>query len=203
MEVEQPSKRHAAELRAAVCEKYRAVSASAEGLFPYPVGRPSAEGLGYESDWLDAIPANVVDHFVGVGNPCSIRRPSEGQCVLDLGCGSGLDVFVASLLVGPTGSVVGLDLSPDMLAGARRQAVRWPLKNLEFVTGLIEDMPFETSSFDLVLSNGVLNLVPDKEAAFRETRRVLKPAGTLAVADLLVTESVPAEVLADVEAWST
>ena len=184
-------------------EKYRAVSESAEGCFTYPVGRRSAVGLGYEAAWLQAVPPEVVDRFVGVGNPFSIHRPCPGDRVLDLGCGAGLDTFVTAWLVGPQGRATGLDLSAEMLARARSAATGWSLGNVGFVEGLIEALPFEACSFDLVISNGVLNLVPDKKAAFREIRRVLKPGGRLAVVDLLVIETVPPEVLASEDAWST
>jgi arsenite methyltransferase len=200
---EQASETRAKALREAVRERYRAVSKSAAGCFTYPVGRPSAVGLGYEAAWLQAVPPEVVDRFVGVGNPFSIHRPRPGDRVLDLGCGAGLDTFAAALLVGPQGRASGLDLSAEMLARARSAAAGWPLNNVEFVEGLIEALPFEASSFDLVISNGVLNLVPDKEAAFREIERVLEPGGRFAAVDLLVIETVPAEVLASEDAWST
>lgn len=203
MPEEQPSADHAEALREAVRQKYRSVAQSAEGCFGYPTGRASALGLGYEPNWLEAVLPDVVDHFVGVGNPFSVHRPRPGHHVLDLGCGAGLDTFVAALLVGPAGRSTGLDLSSEMLAAPRALAAAWPLANVDFVEGLIEALPFDASSFDVVLSNGVLNLVPDKQAAFREIRRVLKPGGQFVAADLLVTEEVPAEVLAAEDAWST
>jgi arsenite methyltransferase len=187
------------ELRQAVREKYRSVSVQPEGPFPYPVGRPSALGLGYEPQWLDAVPDDVLDRFVGVGNPFRLVRPEPGQRVLDLGCGSGLDVFVAALLVGAAGRAAGVDLTPEMLAWPRRHA----RANTEFREGTVEALPFDDHSFDLVISNGALNLVPDKDAAFREIFRVLRPGGAFAAADLLVTSTVPEEVLAGLDAWST
>ena len=186
-----------------VREKYSAVSREPAGKFSYPVGRESALGLGYAPEWLAQLPAEIVDRFVGVGNPFSIRKPRPGERVLDVGCGCGFDSFVASGLVGPEGRVVGLDLSPEMLAFAREALGTRPLPNIEFKDGSVEALPFEDGSFDLVISNGVLNLVPDKNAAFREIHRVLRPGGTLAAADLLVIESIPEEVLADSDAWST
>lgn len=187
------------QLRQAVREKYRSVSVDPEGPFPYPVGRASALGLGYEAEWLDALPDDVLDRFVGVGNPFRIQRPEPGQSVLDLGCGAGLDVFVAAQLVGPRGRAVGVDLTPEMLAWPKQHAAA----NTEFHEGSVEALPFEDGSFDLAISNGALNLVPDKDAAFEEIFRVLAPGGVFAVADLLVTATVPEEVLAGLDAWST
>jgi SAM-dependent methyltransferase len=193
----------AEDLRQAVRERYRVAAASPEGRFPYPVGRASAERLGYEPGWLDRIPADVVDRFVGVGNPFRVRRPSAGERVLDVGCGCGLDVFVASILVGARGSAAGIDLTPEMVDRARAAAATWPPRNVSFEAGDVEAMPFPDASFDVVLSNGSLNLAPDKDRAFREIARVLRPGGHLAAADLLVVDTVPPETLASMDAWST
>ena len=197
------SNARAAELREAVREKYRQAAREPAGLFPYPVGRESALGLGYEPAWMDAVPADIVDRFVGAGNPFAVERPEAGERVLDLGCGCGLDVFVAAQLVGSRGRAVGIDLTPEMLASAERAAAAWPLGNVELRVGDVEVLPFGDATFDRVVSNGVLNLVPDKDAAFSEACRVLRPGGRFVVADLLVTETVPAEVLASLDAWST
>jgi len=200
---EPPSRVRAEEIQGAVREKYRLVSREPAGHFPYPVGRESALGLGYEPVWLDAVPGDIVDRFVGVGNPLGIRRPRAGERVLDLGCGCGLDVFVAAALVGESGRAVGVDLTPEMVAWAQRYAGACPDGNVAFLPCAAEDLPFEDGTFDLVISNGALNLVPDKGAAFAEAHRVLRAGGTFAVADLLVTESIPAEVLSSMDAWST
>lgn len=200
---EMPSNGRADTLRDAVCAKYREVAREPEGHFPYPVGRESALGLGYDPAWLEGIPAAVIDRFVGAGNPFTVERPAVGERVLDLGCGCGLDVFVASRLVGADGYVVGIDLTPEMLEGAQRATTDWPLANVHFHRCGIEALPFGEGSFDRVVSNGVLNLVPDKDAAFAEAFHVLRPGGRFVVADLLVTETVPDEVLASLDAWST
>lgn len=190
-------------LHEAVREKYRRVARDPQGHFGYPVGRESALGLGYEAAWLDAVPARVVDGFVGVGNPFAVERPTAGERVLDLGCGCGLDVFVASRLVGGEGYVVGIDLTPEMVEVASEAAARWSPDNVHVFLAGVERLPFGDGSFDRVISNGVLNLVPDKDAAFGEACRVLKPGGAFVAADLLVMESIPDEVLASLDAWST
>ena len=190
-------------LREAVKETYRRVAAEPRGRFPYPVGREGALALGYEAVWLDGAPADSVAAFVGVGNPFEVARPRPGDRVLDVGCGGGLDVFLAAEFAGPAGRAVGLDLSPEMLARARGALAGRPSAPIEFAEGSAEALPFPDGSFDLVLSNGALNLVPDKERAFREIRRVLRPGGVLAAADVLVEETIPESVLAGVDAWST
>lgn len=193
----------AAELRDAVKDRYRSVAERPDGQFPYPVGRASARRLGYAPEWLGAVPDRVVEHFIGVGNPFDIRQPRPGERVLDVGCGCGFDAWVAAGLVGPDGRVVGVDLTPEMLGLARRALAEQDPGNLELHEGGVEALPFDDESFDQVITNGVLNLVPDKDAAFREIHRVLRPGGILAAADLLVIDTVPEEVLADADAWST
>lgn len=191
------------QIRAAIRQRYRLVSECPTEQFTYPVGRESALGLGYEPDWLARISPAVIDRFVGVGNPFTLRKPRPRQRVLDLGCGCGLDTFVSGLLVGAEGRSVGVDLTPEMLEWPRGALGSWTLENVEFQEGNIEELPFEEGFFDLVTSNGVLNLVPDKVEAFREICRILKPGGTLAAADLLIEEKIPAAVLQDMDAWST
>lgn len=190
-----PAKRSCAgELRRAVRSKYREVAETPGGHFAYAVGRDGARALGYDPAWFAGIPEAVVDRFVGVGNPFSLRPLRSGERVLDVGCGAGLDVRIAAGRVGTKGIAVGLDLTLDMLAaGGLARSIQ----------GSVEQLPFEDGAFDVVLSNGVLNLVPDKSAAFAEIRRVLRAGGTLAAADLVVVETVPEEVLSDPAAWAT
>jgi len=183
------------ELRAAVLARYAGVAESAEGHFVYPVGRASAERLGYDMERVARLPARAVDRFVGVGNPLRLRPPRPQEFTLDVGCGAGLDTFLAAAMVGPGGRAIGLDLTAAMLPRPRANAV--------FVAGDAEHLPFADATFDLVTSNGALNLVPDKAAAFREIRRVLRPGGSLAIADLLVVATVPDKELASMDAWST
>jgi arsenite methyltransferase len=178
-------------IRGSVREKYRAVAERAEGHFPYPVGREGARALGYADAVLEAMPREAVERFVGVGHPLSLRAARPGERVLDIGCGSGLDVFIAA---STAALAVGLDLTREMLPRSRGRAA--------FVHGDVESLPFAPGSFDLVVSNGALNLAPDKRRAFREIARVLRPGGAFAAADLAVVDTLPASVLASMDAWS-
>lgn len=192
-----------AEILKSLKERYHAVASNPGGQFCYPTGRESALGLGYEPELLDALPGEIVDRFVGVGNPFSIRKPAPGDRVLDVGCGCGMDTFVAAVLVGEEGRSSGVDLMPKMLEWPKKFLPAWSLGNLGFEEGSAQELPFDDGSFDLAISNGVLNLVLDKDAAFREICRVLRPGGVLAAADLIVIEAIPEEILADKDAWST
>lgn len=189
-----------ADIRESVRKKYRDVAREAQGQFAYPVGWASAVGLGYRREWLDKVPAEIVDRFVGIGNPFGVRCPKPGERVLDVGCGCGMDTLIAGLLVGETGSAVGIDLTPEMLDPARRSG---HAPHIRFEEASVDELPFEDGSFDVVISNGVLNLVPDKDAAFREIARVLRPGGSFIAADLVVIETVPPELLCSMDAWST
>ena len=203
MHMEFPALERAAQLRASVMEKYAVVSRQPQGHFGYPVGTESIARLGYPAEWLAGVPAEVAHRFVGVGNPFCVRRAQRGEHVLDLGCGCGFDTFVAASLVGPEGEAVGLDLTPEMLEVARTAQAGTTITNLQFCEGDAEALPFADASFDLVISNGVLNLVPDKDAAFAEIGRVLRPNGAFVAADLVVAETIPDQVLASKDAWSS
>lgn len=181
-----------ATIRGGVAEKYRKVAVSPAGLFRYPTGEASARGLGYPPDLLAAIPPAIRERFVGVGNPFALGPLRPGDAVLDLGCGAGFDALVAAQLVGPAGRVVGIDLSPEMLAVAEAGRAEVGFSRVEFRAAAVEALPFPDASFDVALSNGVLNLVPDKPAALREIFRVLRPGGRLQACDIsLVGERLP------------
>ncbi len=197
-----PSKR-AEEIREAVKLKYRQVAESPTGYFAYPVGAEGALKLGYDPSWINLVPKAVVSRFVGVGNPFTIRTPKPGDRVLDAGCGCGFDTFIAASMTGISGSAVGIDITPEMLEIAKSASGSFQAGNVEFREGSIEQLPFKDRCFDLVLSNGVLNLIPDKQRAFKEIARVLRPEGSLLAADLLVIDKIPPEVLASTDAWST
>jgi SAM-dependent methyltransferase len=182
----------AAMIHQGVIDKYRKVAESPEGLFRYPTGESSALGLGYPAQIVGAVPADIRARFVGVGNPFALGAVRPGDAALDLGCGAGFDAFVAASAVGPTGRVAGVDLSLEMLAVAESGRAAAGLSNVEFRQADVEALPFPDASFDVALSNGVLNLIPDKPAALREVFRVLRPGGQLQACDMgLVGEEPP------------
>ncbi|MBI3122039.1 MAG: methyltransferase domain-containing protein [candidate division NC10 bacterium] len=181
-----------ATIREGIAEKYRKVAVSPGGLFRYPTGQASARGLGYPPALLAAIPRAIRERFVGVGNPFALGPIHLGEAVLDLGCGAGLDALLAAQLVGPAGRVAGIDLSPEMLAVAEAGRAEAGFPQVEFREASAEALPFPDASFDAALSNGVLNLIPDKPAALREIFRVLRPGGRLQACDIgLVGDNLP------------
>ena len=183
---------HAADrIRQRVAEKYRQVAVSPAGLFRYPTGAESARALGYPLDLITGIPPAVREHFVGVGNPFALGPIVPGEVVLDLGCGAGFDALVAAQLVGPGGRVIGIDLSPEMLAVARAGRAGTGFARVGLAEAQVEALPFADAAFDVVLSNGVLNLVPNKPCAVREIFRVLRPAGRLQACDIGLVRDEP------------
>ena len=177
-----------AAVRRGIAEKYRKVAVSAEGLFRYPTGDRSALALGYPAALVATVPSMVRERFVGVGNPFALGPIGLGEAVLDLGCGAGFDAFVAAALVGTSGRVAGIDLSPEMVAVAEIARGEAGVAHLEFREAAVEAIPYPDASFDVALSNGVISLVPDKPAALREIHRVLGPGGRLQVCDMALTD---------------
>jgi len=179
-------------IRLDILEKYRQVADSPAGLFGYPTGEASALGLGYPPALLARIPSTIRERFVGVGNPFALSEVRAGDSVLDLGCGAGFDALVAAQLTGASGAVAGVDLSAELLAIAKAGRVESGWARLDFCEAAIEALPFPDGSFDVALSNGVLNLIPDKPAALREIFRVLRPTARLQACDIgLVGEEAP------------
>jgi SAM-dependent methyltransferase len=178
-------------IRAGITEKYRKVSGSAQGLFRYPTGEASALGLGYPAEMIAAVPPPVRERFVGVGNPFALGDISPGERVLDLGCGAGFDAVVAARLVGLRGRVAGVDLSAEMLAVGEASRAQARLTHLTYQRADVEALPFVDQAFDVALSNGVLNLLPDKPAALREVWRVLRPGGRLQACDMGLIGDAP------------
>ena len=189
-------------LRAEVRDKYRAVAVEPAGSYHFHTGRLLAARLGYESDVVDALPEAAVESFAGVANPFALRRLGTGERVVDVGSGAGFDSFVAAGQVGPGGSVVGVDMTPEMLAKSRATAERLGLASVEFREGLAEGLPVGDGWADTVISNGVINLCADKRAVFAEIFRVLRPGGVLQFADIANGRPVPAEALRDIDLWT-
>jgi SAM-dependent methyltransferase len=182
-------------------QKYAEFSSSPEGKFAYPTGQAGLEGLHYDPEIIRKLPNSVVTNYCGVGNPFSLGPINSGETVLDIGCGAGVDTFVAAKKVGPEGKVIGIDMTPEMLARARKNLQETTLQNVSFHNASAEDLPFPDESFDVVVSNGVFNLIPDKARALREVFRVLKPHGRMMIADQILTGLLPADIKARIESW--
>jgi SAM-dependent methyltransferase len=189
-------------LRSAIQEEYAEVATSPEQGFHFHTGRPLAAMLGYDRFETDALPDSVVESFAGVGNPFVFGRLRAGETVVEVGSGAGFDAVLAARQVGPTGRVIGVDMTPAMLEKARANAARLALSNLEFRHGYMEELPVEDGVADVVISNGVINLSPDKEAVFREIARALKPGGRLQIADIVVTTAVPDAAKENIDLWT-
>jgi len=189
-------------LREQVRDKYREVAIDPNGSFHFHTGRPLAARLGYEPEAVKALPDRAVESFAGVGNPFSLRRLQPAERVIDIGSGAGFDTFVAAGQVGPAGQVIGVDMTPEMLAKSMATAEVLGYGQVEFRQGLAESLPVEASWADVVISNGVINLCADKRAVFEEVRRVLRPGGWLAFADIANGRPVPPEALRDIDLWT-
>ena len=190
------------ELRKEVRSKYREVAEEPTAEYHFHTGRDHALRLGYPATPLDQLPEEACEAFAGVGNPFFWGGPKPGERVVDLGSGAGMDTFLAALLVGPTGQVVGVDMTPQMLERSRALAERLGLGNVEFREGFIEDLPVEDAWADVVISNGVINLCPDKLGVYRQVFRALRPGGRMTVADICLERPVPEEALRDIDLWT-
>lgn len=188
-------------LRRAIQEEYALVAAEPERDFHFHTGRRLAAIVGYDEEWLDGVPEATIASFAGTGNPFSLGALMPGEHVVDVGCGAGIDSIIAARMVGPTGSVIGLDMTPAMVEKARAGAKEAELNNLDFRQGLAESLPVADSWADVVISNGVLNLFPDKLAGLQEMARVLKAGGRLQIGDILVQKPVPEKGKQDINLW--
>jgi arsenite methyltransferase len=191
-----------ATLRTQVQEKYRDVALDPHGTHHFHTGRALAARLGYEPRVVDGLPDRAVESFAGVGNPFSLRRLEPGERVVDVGSGAGFDSFIAASQVGVTGRVVGIDMTPEMLAKSRAIVEHLEFSHVEFREGLAEAMPVESGWADVVISNGVINLCADKQAVFAEIFRVLRPGGLLQFADIANGRPIPVEAMRDVDLWT-
>jgi SAM-dependent methyltransferase len=189
-------------LREQVKSKYREVAADPTRTYHFHTGRGLARRLGYEDDAVDALPDRAVESFAGVANPFALRRLAPGERVVDIGSGAGFDSFLAAAQVGPTGRVVGVDMTPEMLEKSAATGTELGLDHVEFRAGLAESVPMEDSWADVVISNGVINLCADKHAVLSEIRRVLRPGGWLQFADIANGLPVPEGALRDIDLWT-
>jgi arsenite methyltransferase len=188
-------------LREEIEKTYTDVSTEPGKDFLFPTGRGWAEDLGYPSE-LARVPERSVESFAGVANPHVLGRIEAGQVVLDLGCGAGTDLLIAAQMVGPEGRAIGIDMTPTMLERARESATEMGLENVELHQGLIESLPVPDESVDVVISNGVIDLVPDKDAVFAEIDRVLRPGGRLQVADVIIHTEVSEDARKRIDLWT-
>jgi len=189
-------------LRAEVRDKYRQVAEAPDGSYHFHTGRRLAKRLGYDRSAVDSLPDSAVESFAGVGNPFSLRSLEPGDRVVDVGSGAGLDSFVARAQVGLAGQVIGVDMTAEMVEKSRKTAASLGVENVEFREGLAEALPVEDGWADVVISNGVINLCPDKRAVLTEIYRVLRPDGVLQFADIANGRPVPEEALRNIDLWT-
>ena len=189
-------------LREAIREEYTDVATCPMKGFHFHTGRLLADRLGYPAERVDRLPAVAIESFAGVGNPFAWGDPAPGETVLDMGSGAGFDALLAAMKVGPEGRVIGVDMTPAMVDKARANAAALGLANVEVRAGYLEALPVDDGSVDLVISNGVLNLCPDKAAVLAETYRVLRPGGRMQLSDIVVARAVPEEAKADIALWT-
>ena len=189
-------------LREAIQKTYTDVATDAEQEFIFPTGRPWAQELGYPEPELSRVPDATVESFAGVATHWALGRIEPGSVVLDLGCGAGTDLLIAAQMTGPSGRTIGVDMTPSMLERARASAREMRIDNLELHESLIEALPLEDASVDVVISNGVIDLVPDKDAVFDEIDRVLRPGGRLQIADVVIHQDVSEDARARIDLWT-
>lgn len=189
-------------LRTEIRKTYTDVSTDQEQEFIFPTGRAWARDLAYPEPELSRVPDSTVESFAGVANHWLLGRVEPGSSVLDLGCGAGTDLLIAAQMAGPDGRVIGVDMTTPMLERARASAEQMGLSNVELHESLIESLPIDDVSVDVVISNGVIDLVPDKEAVFDEIDRVLRPGGRLQIADVVIHQEVSEDARRRIDLWT-
>lgn len=182
-------------------DKYAKVAVSPEGQFKYPTGQAGLEQLKYDAAIVRELPEAVADSFCGVGNPFSLGEIPPGSRVLDIGCGAGVDALVASKVVGPSGKVMGIDITPEMIRRAEANKKEIGAENVVFQLSRVQDLVGIDTSFDVVISNGALNLIPEKEEVLASVLSLLKPGGWLLVADQFLVGPASKDVKARIQSW--
>lgn len=189
------------EIEVAVRHKYSEVATDPDDIFNFPVGKAFALKVEYPKEELDNLPPSFCESFTGANNPQPFVELKEGEVVLDLGCGAGLDLYFYAKAVGPKGKVYGLDISEEMVNKAKDNMSKVGTKNVEIKCGLSDAIPFDNNSIDIVASNGIYNLSPDKEAVMKEVFRVLKPCGRTVFCEIVLKEPLPDEIRMDINDW--
>ena len=190
------------ELRRVVSDLYGSVCDEPDRDYHFPTGRSWALDLGYDSALLARVPEGAAESFAGVANPFSLGPLAAGETVVDLGCGAGMDALMAAQMVGPSGRVVGIDMTTEMAAKARRNAAAMGATNVTVHQGYVEELPLPDGTVDVVISNGVIDLVPDKDAVFGEILRILKPGGRIQIADVTLQNPVGEGAKRDIDLWA-
>jgi SAM-dependent methyltransferase len=190
------------EVREAIRAEYSAVAASPDKGFHFHTGRDLARIVGYEEAWLEGIPEGAIESFAGTGNPFAMGELQRGERVIDIGSGAGIDSLIAAKMVGPEGAVMGIDMTPEMLAKARAAGAEAGMEHVTFVDGFMEELPAEDGWADVVISNGVFNLSPNKPQVLREMFRVLRPGGRLQLADIMVETEVSTSAKQKIDLWT-
>ena len=197
----QLSEKDREQIDSGIREKYHKVAISPEGQFDYPTGIEGLKKLGYDNHLIEDLPNIVADSFCGVGNPFSLGKIDSGAFVLDIGCGSGVDALIAAKLVGPSGKVLGIDVTTEMIEKANYNKELMASENISFQVASVQDIADVDEGFDVIISNGVFNLIPDKDEALQAAYGLLKPGGKLYICDQILTGPLSKDLRQRVASW--